>query len=48
MDHALKGLSMTTAIETILGIVKRLYQFEGELEAAFPGLPFTPRRAPHR
>jgi hypothetical protein len=30
------------AIDTIPGVVKRLYQLVSELEAAFPGRPFTP------
>jgi hypothetical protein len=29
-------------IDTIPGVVKRLYQLVSELEAAFPGRPFTP------
>ena len=29
-------------IDTIPGVVKRLYQLVNELEAAFPGRPFTP------
>ncbi|HUP59942.1 MAG TPA: hypothetical protein VNA69_05940 [Thermoanaerobaculia bacterium] len=33
---------MTNAIDTISGVVKRLYQLVNELEAAFPGRPFTP------
>lgn len=33
---------MTNAIDTIPGVVKRLYQLVNELEAAFPGRPFTP------
>ncbi len=33
---------MTNAIDTIPGAVKRLYDLVNELEAAFPGRPFTP------
>jgi hypothetical protein len=32
----------TTAIDSIPGVIKRLYQLVNELEAAFPGRPFTP------
>lgn len=33
---------MTTPIDTIPGIVQRLYELVSELETAFPGRPFTP------
>lgn len=33
---------MTNPIDTIPGVVKRLYQLVNELEVAFPGRPFTP------
>jgi hypothetical protein len=35
-------IDRTTAIDTIPGVVKRLYELVSELEAAFPGRPFTP------
>jgi hypothetical protein len=34
--------TVSNSIDTIPGIVKRLYELVGELEAAFPGRPFTP------
>lgn len=33
---------MIEPIDTIPGVVKRLYELVSELEAAFPGRPFTP------
>ncbi|MEO8381115.1 MAG: hypothetical protein ABI779_15740 [Acidobacteriota bacterium] len=33
---------MTTRIDTVPGIMERLYALVAELEAAFPGRPFTP------
>lgn len=33
---------MTNAIDTIPGVIQRLYELVSELEHAFPGRPFTP------